>query len=547
METADLSSELRCSICIDIYVDPVTLPCGHSFCRNCITQAWDHQGRGDSKCPECKQIYGKRPELKINVRLLNIAKVFRYSQPDEDETGVYCTYCESRVPAAKSCLQCETSMCDNHLRRHNGTVQHALIPPTMSVRDRKCSIHKNILEHYCVEDSECICESCRLLEEHRGHLMESLDEASEKKKKKLRNVLEMMTTRKEETEDKVHRLQECRTATQEKAARVTERVSALFRDIRGQLEDLEKKVLRETSKQEEKILSSVSNLIRQLETKKGKLSRKMRHIEEMINTADPLTVLQDRGSDKEDFSDAEDQDDTKITDVGDLTFSDTLHAGFSDIMKCANVLFYTRDPTDLTLDPNTAANNLKMLHTLRMVRWSQVDQKNTEIPERFEKYQVMSTKSFSSGRHYWDVETGRSGGWGIGVCYPSIERRGDQSIIGENSRSWCLRRLCLWRWYNQYSGRHDGHIIQIPQNITSDKIRIYLDYEAGQISFYELSDPIQHLHTFTATFTEPLHAAFYVWGDWWYKDSWVRIKSTTESLSHEPDWVNSHSIGSSTE
>ncbi|KAM5135335.1 E3 ubiquitin/ISG15 ligase TRIM25-like [Mantella aurantiaca] len=542
MATADLSSELRCSVCIDIYDDPVTLTCGHSFCWKCITQAWDHQGNGNSKCPECKQVYEKRPELKINVRLLNIAKAFLHTIPDQDDNGIYCTYCDS--PAMKSCLQCETSMCDNHLRKHNRTVQHALIPPTKSVRDRKCSIHMKILDHYCTEDSSCICESCRLAEEHRGHQVESLDVASGKKKDLLKNVLEKMTTRRRETEEKVQTLQERRTDLQEKAAVVTEKVTALFRDTRRQLESLEMKALSDISKQKEKMFLSFTNLIRQLEIKKSELSRKIRHLEEMISLMDPLTVLQDQYSDKGDFSDTEDRDDPKMEDVVDLTFLNTLYKGLSDVLKCANILFYTQDPTDLTLDLNTAATNLNILQAFRMVRWSQKDQSYQQIPERFEKYQVMSSRSFSSGRHYWDVQTSRSGGWGIGVCYPSIERSGDQSVIGENSESWCLRRLCLWKWYNQYSARHNGHIILLPHNITSDKIRIYLDYDAGQISFYDLGDPIRLLHTFTTTFTKPLHAAFYVWGDWWYKDSWVMIKSTSESANMDPDRMKSHSIGS---
>lgn len=542
MAVADLSSELRCSVYIDIYDDPVTLLCGHNFCRQCITEAWNHQVRGDLKCPECKQIYTKRPELKINLRLLNIAKAFLHAIQDQEDTGIYCTYCDLLVPAAKSCLQCETSMCDSHLRKHNGTVKHALISPTRSVRERKCSIHQKIIDHYCIEDSACICASCRLDEGHRGHQVESLDEASEKKKEKLRNVLNQITKKREETEEMVRRLQERRTDVQDKASSMTQRVTTLFRDIKTQLEDLEKKTLSGISKQEEKVSQSITSLIRQMEMKKDELSRNVRHIEAMINMMDPLAVLQDQN-----FTDADDRDDRTMTDVGDLIFPDMLYTGVADIMKCANILFYTQDPSDLTLDLNTAAKNLKVLPTLRTVRWSQKDQNHSQTPERFEKYQVISSRSFSSGRHYWDVETSKSGGWGIGMCYPSIERTGDQSILGENSRSWCLRRLCLWRWYNQYSARHDGHMIQLPHHIISEKIRVYLDYEAGQISFYDLGEPIQHLHTFITNFTEPLHAAFFVWGDWWYKDSWVRIKSTSESMSCESDWVTSLSIGSSSE
>ncbi|OCT98943.1 hypothetical protein XELAEV_18011174mg, partial [Xenopus laevis] len=140
---------------------------------------------------------------------------------------------------------------------------------------------------------------------------------------------------------------------------------------------------------------------------------------------------------------------------------------------------------------------------------------------RFQVYpQTLSSRSFLSGRHYWEVEGSELGGWGVGVAYPSIERRGGQSGIGNNNKSWCL-----WRWNNKYTVRHDSKDTELPHVSSCRRIRISLDYEAGRLSFYELSEPIRHLHTFTATFTEPLHAAFWVWGDDDDDGAWVRIIS----------------------
>ncbi|KAG8550739.1 hypothetical protein GDO81_021938 [Engystomops pustulosus] len=118
----------------------------------------------------------------------------------------------------------------------------------------------------------------------------------------------------------------------------------------------------------------------------------------------------------------------------------------------------------------------------------------------------MSSRRFTSGRHYCDVGMRRSGRWMVGMCYPSIDRRGRQSCIGYNNKSWSLRRYNN----NQYYVIHDSNGIRLPDNISSDRVRICLDYEAGELSFYELCDPIRHLHTFTTTFTEPLHAVLWV-------------------------------------
>ncbi|CAI9554904.1 unnamed protein product [Staurois parvus] len=96
------------------------------------------------------------------------------------------------------------------------------------------------------------------------------------------------------------------------------------------------------------------------------------------------------------------------------------------------------------------------------------------------------------------------------MCYPNIDRRGGQSVIGCNKKSWGLERVG-WFGGNQYSVIHDSNWTPFPGGVSSTRVRIDLDYEAGRISFYDLCDPIRHLHTFTTTFTQPLHAGVWVW------------------------------------
>ncbi|XP_075066665.1 E3 ubiquitin/ISG15 ligase TRIM25-like [Mixophyes fleayi] len=517
MASADLRQELDCSICLNIYTDPVTLRCGHNFCRVCIDRVLDTQeGSGVYTCPECRAECQERPALQRNITLCNIVGSFLSTRPDQEETGIFCTYCiHSPVPAAKSCLLCEASLCDNHLRVHSKSAEHVLSDPTTSLGNRKCSVHKELLKYYCTEDAACICVSCSLAGEHRGHCVEMMDEASEKKKEKLRSVLQKLTTKREETEKRVQRLEERRIEDQEKAAGITETVTSLFRDIRRQLEDVEKRVLSEISRQEESVSFSVSDLIQQLEIKKDEVSRKMRHIEELCNMSDPVTVLQE--PDTGDLCDTEDREryDDQVHGIGDLDvglISGKLHTGLSDIITGINVWIYVQEATDILLDVNTAANDIHISGDRKTASCSDIDQNRPETPERFQYFQVISTRGFSSGRHYWEVDVSKSEIWKVGMCYPSIDRRGDESDIGDNKKSWCLCRE-----YNQYSVKHDWKEIQLPDNIPCDRLRIYLDYEAGQMSFYSLCDPIRHLHTVTATFTEPLHAAL------WEMDGCIKI------------------------
>ncbi|XP_073477572.1 E3 ubiquitin-protein ligase TRIM39-like [Aquarana catesbeiana] len=518
MASAGLKRELECSICLNIYTNPVNLTCGHNFCQVCIDHVLDTQeGSGAYSCPECRQEFQDRPALHRNITLRNIVENFLSSQPDQAGTDVFCTYCvDSPVPAVKSCLLCEASLCDKHLSVHKRSPAHVLSDPSTSMEKRKCSIHKEkILEYYCTEDSACICVSCCLIGEHRGHQMKSLNEASKKRKNKLKNVLQKLVTKREETEEILQSLQEHVGTVEEKATAERKRVTLLLGDLRKQLEDLEKRVLSEISKQAEEVSRSVNDLVQRMEIKKDELSRKMVHIEELCNMMDPLTILQE--SDKGDLRDTEDEDNEDrerhgqfLHDGGGLDVAEisrTLQAGLSCIMKEANEKIYIPEPADILLDVNTACNSLNISDDRKTVSYLP-NQKSPETPERFKVYpQVISNQSFSSGQHYWEVNVGESQSWNVGMCYPSIVREEEKSKIGFNNKSWGL-----WKWNNQYIVAYCGHQIQLPYNISSGKVRIDLDYEAGRISFYDLCDPIQHLHTFTATFTEPLHAALGVWG-----------------------------------
>ncbi|OCU02836.1 E3 ubiquitin/ISG15 ligase TRIM25 [Xenopus laevis] len=514
MAAADLRDELTCSICLSIYTDPVSLPCGHNFCRGCIEKVLDTQeGSGAYSCPECRQEFKERPALPRNRTLGNIAERFRPTEIEPGGTGIFCTYCVlSPVPAAKSCLLCEASLCDTHLRGHSKSAEHVLTQPTDSFMERKCSVHHKVLEYFCCEESVCVCVSCCLAGEHRGHRVELLSEASEKKKEKLRKVMKKLRPEREETERGAQRLQERRREVAEKAAGETERVTALFRDIREQLEALEKRLLSDISSQKEKLSLTLTDLMEQLEIKKDELSRKIRHIEELCNMADPLTVLQERESHgAADNEGGRERHDIKVPAVGDLDvdlISETLLTGLAAIVTGGKGRWiYEQKATDLLLDINTAHNLVSVSGDRKSASYSLTKLHYPQSPDRFQDYsQTLSSRSFPSGRHYWEVEVSESGERRVGVAYPSIERRGVQSWIGNNNKSWCL---C--KWDNKYSVRHDSKDTRLPHVPSCRRIRISLDYEAGRLSFYELSEPIRHLHTFTAKFTEPLHAAFWVW------------------------------------
>ncbi|KAM4631811.1 E3 ubiquitin/ISG15 ligase TRIM25-like [Discoglossus pictus] len=518
MASADLREELNCSICLSIYTDPVMLSCGHNFCQGCIGDVLDTQeGSEVYTCPECRAEYQERPAPQRNLKLCNIAERFLSNQPEKEETEIFCTYCDSPVPAAKTCLHCEASLCDKHLKKHSKSPEHVLMEPTISLEKRKCSIHKEILKYYCTEDAVCVCLVCCAFGDHKGHQVELLNEVSEKKKVKLRNVLEKLTSKRKNTEKRVQSLEEHRREVQGKAAGVTERVTALIMDIRKQLEALEKRVLEEITRQQEEVLLQVSDLIQQLEKEKDELSMEMNRIEELCNMTDPITVIQREEAEKGRNTECGDKDLPASEELDEVLISVRLHRALSDIVtdvKAKRGLCEQEAP-DILLDVNTAHCVMSVSGDLKTAANTYINQERPYSPESFVTYRnVLSINSFTSGRHYWEVETSESGNWRVGLAYPSIERKGKQSAIGNNDRSWGLINL-----NKTHLAQHNSVSTLLNPGSFMRRLGIFLDYEAGCLSFYQLCDPIKHLHTFTATFTEPLHVVISV------GEAWIRLRS----------------------
>ncbi|KAG8453137.1 hypothetical protein GDO86_004818 [Hymenochirus boettgeri] len=457
-------------------------------------------------------------------KLGNIAERFLSTRPERnDGTGISCTYCIHSPVLLLNLSALWASLCDNHLKVHSKSGKHVLTEPTTSFGEQKCSVHDELLVYYCPEDYTCVCVSCCLAGEHRGHQVALLSEAFENMKVKLGNAMGTLTLKREETERKVQVLQEHRREVEGKAAAETERVSALFRDIRERVESLEKRVLGEISRQEQDLLLPVSNQIKQLEVMKDELSGNIRLTEGLCSMVDPLCFLKRLKSGRSAIWNTERKDDgqsldemvsgVNVLDVG--LICDMFIGELDNIVSDIKRGYCTYENRSMVLDSNRAGPGINLSNN-RKTASCQVNKGHQDFSQPEPDFpQVFSENSFSSGRHYWDLDLGNSTQLRVGVSYPGVEWGLDLSIIGNNNKSWALcRNMIPLVSQNEYSVMHGGKETRLLSHPPScepfHKIRIFLDYEVGRLSFYELSDPVRHLHTFTATFTKPLHAAFWV-------------------------------------
>ncbi|XP_051797887.1 NACHT, LRR and PYD domains-containing protein 12-like [Acanthochromis polyacanthus] len=160
----------------------------------------------------------------------------------------------------------------------------------------------------------------------------------------------------------------------------------------------------------------------------------------------------------------------------------------------------------LTVDTNTVNRKLKLSDNTRKVIRVKEDQSYPDHPDRFDFWPQLLCRTGLTGRCYWEVEW--KGTVEISVSYRGIRRKGDSGdcVFGWNDQSWSLR--CSDD--GGYSVIHNKSQTSIRSSSVSHRVSVYVDVDAGTLSFYRVSsDSLIHLHTFNTTFTQPLYPGFW--------------------------------------
>ncbi|XP_054599542.2 tripartite motif-containing protein 16 [Nothobranchius furzeri] len=169
-----------CSLCSDLFNNPVTVPCGHCFCMSCIKKHLDNeQAVGIYSCPRCRENSMQRPQLVKNDMIAHIVEQMRKPRQTSETPSCYpgsedvaCDFCtEKKLKAVKSCLQCLASYCEEHLQHHKDVPalrKHRLVEATANLVESICFQHHEVMKLFCQTDQCCICNVCSE-DGHRGH------------------------------------------------------------------------------------------------------------------------------------------------------------------------------------------------------------------------------------------------------------------------------------------------------------------------------------------------------------------------------------------
>ncbi|KFQ56526.1 Tripartite motif-containing protein 15, partial [Pelecanus crispus] len=158
----------------------------------------------------------------------------------------------------------------------------------------------------------------------------------------------------------------------------------------------------------------------------------------------------------------------------------------------------------VTLDPETASPYLILSKDRKTVRLGDEQQNLPDTPKRFMgSPSVLGSQGFTAGRHYWELEVGDGDSWAAGVAVESVRRK--DSLNMALGKIWALRL----DWDRQYTALH---MPPAPVALKEEprRIRVHLDYEAGQVTFYNAENMMEILQ-FKASFTEKVFPYFWLW------------------------------------
>ncbi|XP_036409803.1 probable E3 ubiquitin-protein ligase TRIM8 [Megalops cyprinoides] len=252
MESVAVDDELICAVCRDTFVQPVTLPCGHNYCEECVNLLKRSADGGCQKaretrslfsCPLCLAPCETGIDLKKNSVLCNIIEKLHGGRAK----GVACTVCKGQepLPAERSCIHCAESYCTVHIIPHLENEflrKHMLVEPRPDA-GRLCKQHGREVELYCETDCALLCVYCMLPSENphlNGHNVVKLADAMNSVKEAFQVKLGGIRDSLAEITDGLQKLEEAASVSKDRLTNQQQEYSGFLRRVRMFVEVEEK-------------------------------------------------------------------------------------------------------------------------------------------------------------------------------------------------------------------------------------------------------------------------------------------------------------------
>ncbi|XP_006885770.1 PREDICTED: E3 ubiquitin-protein ligase TRIM21-like [Elephantulus edwardii] len=432
--------EVKCPICSKPMVESVSTECEHSFCKECIIP---QVGRdGDSACPVCQATLILQPNVELSSKVNNLIQ-----QVQSSEEGP---------------------------------------------QGHHCGIHGEQLHLFCKEHGKLfhlMCEECL---KHLAHRMDSIDEEAQEYQEKLQVVLRKLIEEQELIENLEINVAEKRA---EWKSKVEMRKSRIHMEFKQQITFLAEEEQRQLQKLEEEERAQL-RILGETETQ---LSQQSQSLQELISQVErrswdsALDMLQEV---KSILERSETWGMKKLDIVCPDPRTKCSVPGLKTMLRTFGV--------HIKLDPDTANPCLILSEDLRQVRFGDTHQKLPDNDKIFDFYPiVLGAESFSSGKHYWEVDVTGKKAWDLGVCRDSVQRKGQFLLYPENG-FWTI-----WLWKEQTYDAGTSFKTSLHLEVPPCQVGIFLDCDSGTVSFYNVTDHGSLIYTFSeCAFGGPLRPFF---------------------------------------
>ncbi|XP_059827241.1 uncharacterized protein LOC132394851 [Hypanus sabinus] len=443
-----LSEDLTCPICLDFFSDPVSLECGHNFCRSCITQTWERKEK--ISCPECGEEFAERT-VRGSRALANLSEKARKLNLKTKEKG-------------------DSFLCDEHWEE---------------------------LKLFCQTDEKLSCYSCRDAREHREHHFMPVNEAVEIYKALVKSALDSATEKKSLVLEMEHQQKQKISEIRDQSEVLEKHIVSEFSEIHQFLTGKEKALISDLQQEKEEVLEKMQKNLLEIQERLKSLRRELLKLQEQMEQKDIMLFLKE-----ETWRNVSGNDEHQKLSV---------KGGFLNVEKFKGPFLETVwkeildafNPASVTLDVETANPRLEVSDDRKSVRLSGVWNSLPDTSKRFTDWAgVLGSEGFTAGRYYWEVEVEGNSIWSLGIAAESVERKGWVGMIPENG-FWTIGRVGDRFYVNTSPGS------PLPADSIPKKVRVCLSYELGKVSFYN-ADTKSHLHTFTGNkFTGKLYPFFW--------------------------------------
>ncbi|XP_072220191.1 tripartite motif-containing protein 16-like protein [Leuresthes tenuis] len=450
-----------CSVCLDLLKDPVTIPCGHSYCRNCIKGFWGGEDqKGIHSCPQCRKTFTPRPVLEKSTMLADLLEELK------KKAGGMKKFCS--------------------VEEHKGhdTVSAAA---ERTERQRELEGSRQQIQQR-VQDRE---KDVKLLQQEVEAINQSADKTVEHSEKIFTELIRLIQKRSSEVKQQIRSQQET------EVSRVKELQEKLEQEITElQRKDAELQQLSHTEDHTQFLHNcpSVSALRESTPSSSIKI-RPLRHFEAVTAAVSEL---------REKLQDILREEWTNSSQM-DVEMFDFTSLPQPEPKSRAGFLQYS---CEITLDPNTVNTCLLLSEGDRRATLMREEQSYSAHPDRFIRWRQVLSRESLTGRCYWEVEWARKRVT-VAVAYKNISRSGSmvECAFGFNNQSWALECNSS----SSYKFIHNSVKTHISGPWTS-RLGVYLDHRAGVLSFYSVSEAMTLLHRVQTTFTQPLHAGLWFSG-----------------------------------